>query len=96
MACLVSTASASAQAVCFEEPLEVHGPNALQLRGLVLMATPGRPFGELLREQLRANPANAPGLDLAPGTVDAITRFIEVRPARWRGHAGLRAQADAA
>lgn len=28
--------------------------------GLILLATPGRPIGVLMREQLRANPANAP------------------------------------
>ena len=32
--------------------------------GLILVATVGRPLGTVLREQLRANPANAPLLDL--------------------------------
>ena len=33
--------------------------------GLVLAATPGRPLGDVLREQLRSNPANAPVLGQA-------------------------------
>ena len=41
------------------------------LCGVILVSTPGRPFGQLLREQLRANPANAPILDAALGAVDA-------------------------
>ena len=32
------------------------------LCGLILASTPGRPLGEVLREQLEANPANAPVL----------------------------------
>ncbi len=40
--------------------------------GLLLVATPGRPLGQVLREQLRANPANAPILDQA---LAAITRL---------------------
>jgi pimeloyl-ACP methyl ester carboxylesterase len=33
--------------------------------GLILIATPGRRLGDVLREQLRSNPANAPVLDQA-------------------------------
>ena len=33
--------------------------------GLVLAATPGRPLGDVLREQLQSNPANAPVLGQA-------------------------------
>lgn len=33
--------------------------------GVILIAGPGRPFGVILREQLRANPTNAPYLDEA-------------------------------
>lgn len=33
--------------------------------GVVLISTPGRPAGEILREQLRANPGNAPILEQA-------------------------------
>ncbi len=40
--------------------------------GLVLVASAGRPLGSVLREQLRANPANAPLLDQAIGAVDAL------------------------
>jgi len=40
--------------------------------GLLLVATPGRPLGQVLRDQLRANPANAPILDQA---LAAITRL---------------------
>jgi pimeloyl-ACP methyl ester carboxylesterase len=35
------------------------------LCGLILVSAAGRPFGALLREQLRSNPANAPILDQA-------------------------------
>jgi uncharacterized protein len=40
--------------------------------GLVLIATAGRPLGEVLRDQLRANPANAPILDQAMAAIDAL------------------------
>jgi pimeloyl-ACP methyl ester carboxylesterase len=40
--------------------------------GLVLVASPGRRAGEILREQLRANPANAPILDQALAAVDRL------------------------
>ena len=42
--------------------------------GLILVAAPGRPLGDILREQLRANPANAPILDDALSAVDAFER----------------------
>lgn len=42
------------------------------LCGLVLVASPGRPVGTLLREQLRANPANAPILDQAETALAAL------------------------
>lgn len=42
--------------------------------GLVLAAAPGRPLGDVLREQLRANPANAPVLADAMGAIDALER----------------------
>lgn len=41
--------------------------------GLILLATPGRPIGVLMREQIRANPANAPfevELDSAIGVLE--------------------------
>ncbi len=40
--------------------------------GLVLVATAGRPLGTVLRDQLSANPANAPLLDQAFGAIDAL------------------------
>jgi uncharacterized protein len=40
--------------------------------GLILVSTAGRPLGEVLREQLKANPANAPLLDQALPAIDAL------------------------
>jgi pimeloyl-ACP methyl ester carboxylesterase len=40
--------------------------------GLVLIATPGRPLGSVLREQFQANPANAPILPVALATIDQL------------------------
>jgi pimeloyl-ACP methyl ester carboxylesterase len=40
--------------------------------GLILVSAAGRPFGELLREQLHANPANAPLLAPADSAIDAL------------------------
>lgn len=40
--------------------------------GLVLIATPGRKLGVVLREQLKANPANAPLLDNAISAIAAL------------------------
>jgi pimeloyl-ACP methyl ester carboxylesterase len=40
--------------------------------GLILVAAPGRKLGTLLREQLRANPANAPLLDQAMAAIDSL------------------------
>lgn len=37
--------------------------------GLILVAAPGRPVGDTLRDQLRANPANAPVLDAAMAAI---------------------------
>jgi uncharacterized protein len=42
------------------------------LCGLLLVAAPGRPLGEIIREQLKANPANAPVLDQALPAIDAL------------------------
>ena len=41
--------------------------------GLILVATPGRPLGEVMKEQLRANPANAVLLDAADRTIDTLS-----------------------
>jgi pimeloyl-ACP methyl ester carboxylesterase len=40
--------------------------------GLVLVAAAGRPLGDVLREQLKANPANAPLLDQALPAIDKL------------------------
>jgi uncharacterized protein len=40
--------------------------------GLVLVAAVGRPLGEVLRAQLRSNPANAPVLDWAMTAIDSL------------------------
>ncbi len=40
--------------------------------GLVLVATPGRPLGEVMRGQFRANPANAPILADAETAIDTL------------------------
>lgn len=40
--------------------------------GLLLISAPGRPLGEILREQLKANPANAPVLSQALPAIDAL------------------------
>jgi pimeloyl-ACP methyl ester carboxylesterase len=42
------------------------------LCGLVLIAGPGRPLGEILRAQFRANPANAPILPQAMTILDSL------------------------
>ncbi|WP_066548095.1 MULTISPECIES: alpha/beta hydrolase [unclassified Sphingomonas] len=40
--------------------------------GVVLIAAPGRKLGDVLREQLRANPANAPLLPAAMAAIDTL------------------------
>jgi pimeloyl-ACP methyl ester carboxylesterase len=40
--------------------------------GIILVSAPGRPLGAVIREQLRANPANAPFLEAAMGALDTI------------------------
>jgi uncharacterized protein len=40
--------------------------------GLVLIAAAGRPLGEVLRVQLRSNPANAPILEQAMSAIDSL------------------------
>jgi hypothetical protein len=42
------------------------------LCGLLLVSAPGRPMGEIIREQLKANPANAPLLSQAMPALDAL------------------------
>ncbi|WEK01968.1 MAG: alpha/beta fold hydrolase [Candidatus Sphingomonas phytovorans] len=45
---------------------------ATDICGLLLVATAGRPMGEVLRAQLRANPANAPILASALAAIDSL------------------------
>ena len=42
--------------------------------GLILVSTPGRPLGEVIRGQLKANPANAPLLEQALPAIDSLER----------------------
>jgi len=48
------------------------GKNQKDLCGLILVATPGRPMGEVIRDQLKANPANARLLAEALPAIDAL------------------------
>ena len=45
---------------------------ATDICGLLLVAAAGRPLGEVMRAQLRANPANAPILDQAIASIDSL------------------------
>ena len=56
--------------------------------GLVLVASPGRPAGEVLMEQFRANPANAPILEQAERAIAALEAGEAVDEAQL--HPGLR------
>ena len=51
------------------------------LCGLILVATPGRPMGDILKAQLRANPANAPLLPDADRAIDTLAGGARVDPA---------------
>jgi alpha-beta hydrolase superfamily lysophospholipase len=51
------------------------------LCGVITVAAPGRPLGTIMREQFRANPANAPILDAALGLLDAVEAGRTVDPA---------------
>jgi len=46
--------------------------NLSDICGLVLVAGPGRRLSDVIRQQLKANPANAPLLDQALGAVDKL------------------------
>jgi pimeloyl-ACP methyl ester carboxylesterase len=52
--------------------------------GLLLVATPGRPVGQVLRDQLRANPANAPILDQALAAITKLEGGGRVDPGSLR------------
>lgn len=45
-----------------------------QFCGVLLVAAPGRRLGEVMREQFRANPMNAPILDSALATLDTLEK----------------------
>jgi uncharacterized protein len=49
------------------------------LCGVILVAAPGRPFGQVLREQLQANPANAPLLKQAFKAIDRLEQGKRVK-----------------
>ncbi len=51
--------------------------------GVALVAAPGRPLGIVMREQLRANPANAPLLAQAEGAIAALERGERVDTAQF-------------
>jgi hypothetical protein len=48
------------------------------LCGVVLLAAPGRPMGEVIRAQLLANPANASLLPAAEAAIDSLTAGVKV------------------
>lgn len=48
------------------------GQGRSDICGLILVAAPGRPMGQTLREQLKEDPANAPILDQALPVIDAL------------------------
>ena len=62
--------------------------------GLVLVATPGRPLGEVMREQFRANPANAPILADAETAIDTLEAGERVDVSAM--HPGIRSLFDPA
>jgi uncharacterized protein len=43
------------------------------LCGLILVAAPGRPLGDIIKEQLRANPANAALMEAADHAINELT-----------------------
>ena len=58
----------------------VAGLQNTDICGLILAATPGRPLGLILREQLRGNPANALIIDQALAAIDALESNRRVDP----------------
>jgi uncharacterized protein len=48
------------------------GQRPAGLCGVIAVSTPGRKLGDVIREQLRANPANAPILDVALATLGKL------------------------
>jgi pimeloyl-ACP methyl ester carboxylesterase len=58
----------------------VAGQHDPHICGLVLAAAPGRPLGQVLRGQLKANPANAPVLGQAFAAIDELEAGRRVDP----------------
>jgi pimeloyl-ACP methyl ester carboxylesterase len=56
---------------------------ARDLCGLVLIAAPGRPLGEILRAQFKANPANAPILPQAMTILDSLEAGRKIDVSRF-------------
>ncbi len=56
----------------------IAGQDGTDLCGVILVAAPGRRLGDVVREQLRANPANAPILPDALGAIDALEKGQDV------------------
>lgn len=52
------------------------------IAGLILVATAGRPLGQVVRQQLQSNPANAPFLDNAMWILDSLEAGDRVDAAR--------------
>jgi pimeloyl-ACP methyl ester carboxylesterase len=59
----------------------VAAQGASDICGLLLVSTAGRPMGEVIRDQLRANPANAPILPSALAAIDSLEAGRRVDPA---------------
>lgn len=58
------------------------GQNPQDICGLILVSTAGRPLGAVVRDQLRANPANAPILPQAEAALSALETGKPVDRAR--------------
>jgi uncharacterized protein len=56
--------------------------NPQNICGLVLVAATGRPLADVMREQLKSNPANAPILDQALAAIDSLAAGKTVDAAR--------------
>jgi pimeloyl-ACP methyl ester carboxylesterase len=56
------------------------GQSPKDVCGLILVSTPGRPIGTIMREQFKANPANAPILDQANAAISELEagRHVDV------------------
>ncbi len=53
--------------------------NNPDLCGLILLATPGRPMGQVLRSQLQRNPVDRGQLDAALAIIDSLQRGVPVK-----------------